>query len=264
MIAADGENAALFHRSIDIKNVIGRSAANINNERAQVFLMLGKHDLSRSKRAEDHVLDIERQFLHAPDGVLNTGAHSVNDVKIGFELLSQHADGIEHTILSIDMVMLDDRMEKRVLGRYAHLARVDFYVLDVLLVNFVTLFRQDHTAAIIKTLNVRPGDADINTANHDVAFLLGIDDCFMHAFHGRFKIDNLAFADAAGRRLANAENFERAIGPALTDDNANFRRADFQADHQIAARHLISFSFLDLNCALDRQRRRTWMNFHHR
>ena len=29
MIAADGENAALLHRSIDIENVIGRAGADI-------------------------------------------------------------------------------------------------------------------------------------------------------------------------------------------------------------------------------------------
>ena len=89
MIAADGEDAALFHRAIDIKNVIGRAAANIDHERAEIFLVLGEHNLRGSQRAEDDVFDFERQFLDAPDRVLNAGAHAVDDVKIGFQFLDR-------------------------------------------------------------------------------------------------------------------------------------------------------------------------------
>ena len=115
MIAADGEHAALFHRAIDIQNVIGRAAADIDDERAQIFLMLREHDLRGSERVEDHVFDIERQFFHATNRVLNARAHAVNDVKIGLQFLAEHADGVEHAVLSVDVIMLDDRMQERVL-----------------------------------------------------------------------------------------------------------------------------------------------------
>ena len=68
-------------------------------------------------------------------------------------------------------------------------------------------------------------------------FCLGIDDRFVHALHRRLEIDDLAFAHAARGRLADAENLDRAIGPAFADDDANLRSADFETDHQIAARH---------------------------
>ena len=68
-------------------------------------------------------------------------------------------------------------------------------------------------------------------------FCLGIDDRFVHAFHRRLEIDDLAFAHAARRRLADAENLDRAIRPAFAHDDANFRCANFETDHQITACH---------------------------
>ena len=66
----------------------------------------------------------------------------MDDVKIRFELLPEHADGIEDAVLSVDVIMLDDGMEKGVLRGNAHFARVDLHVLDVLLIDFVAIFRQ--------------------------------------------------------------------------------------------------------------------------
>ena len=45
VIPADCENAALFHRAIDIKNVISRAATDIDHERAEIFLMLRQDHL---------------------------------------------------------------------------------------------------------------------------------------------------------------------------------------------------------------------------
>ena len=104
--------------------------------------MLGEHDLRGGERGEDDVLHFQRQFLHATDRVLNAGAHAVDDVEIRLQLLPEHADGIEDAVLPVDVIMLDDGMQERVLRGNAHLARVDLHVLDVLLVDLVAVFRQ--------------------------------------------------------------------------------------------------------------------------
>ena len=158
VIAADREHAALFHRAVDIENVIGRAAADIDDERAEIFLMLGEDDLGGRERGEDHILHIQRQFFHATDRVLDPRSHAVDDVKIGLQLLAEHADRIEHAILPVDVIMLDDGVQKRVLRRNAHFARVDLHVLDILLVDLVAIFRQDDAAAIVEALDVRAGD----------------------------------------------------------------------------------------------------------
>ena len=158
-------------------------------------------------------------------------------MEIGLQFLAQHSDRIEHAVLPVDVIMLDDRVQKRVLRRDAHFARVDLHVLDILLVDLVAIVRQSDAAAIVEALNVRAGDADVDAANHDVALLFGIDDRLVHALHRRLEIDDLAFAHAARRRLADPENLDRAVGFSFADDDANFRSSDFETDHQVAASH---------------------------
>ena len=97
--------------------------------------------------------------------------------------------------------------------------------------------------AVVEALDVRAGDADVNAADHDVALRLRIDDRLVHAFHGRLEIDDLAFAHAARRRLAHAENLDRAVGPAFAHHDANFRGANFETNHEITACHF-AYSFL--------------------
>lgn len=122
---------------------------------------------------------------------------TVNDVEIGLEPLAQHSDRAEDAVVSIDVIALDDRMQEGVLRRNADLACVYLYVVDVLLVDLIALFRQGDATAVIEALDVRPGDADVDAANHDVALLLGIDHGFVHALHRRFEINDLALAHSA-------------------------------------------------------------------
>src|SRR4051812_14561036 len=122
-------------------------------------------------------------------------------------------------------------MKKGVLRRDTDLARIDFYIFDVLLVDFVAVLRQHDTTPIVKSLNVCTGDRDVDAPNHDVTLLLGVDYGFVHAFHGRLEIDNLALAHATRWRLSHSEDFRCAVRPALADHHANLRSANFQTDH---------------------------------
>ena len=133
--------------------------------------------------------------------------------------------------------MLDDRVQKRILRRDAHFARVDFYILDILFVDLLVVFGHTDAAAIVEALNVRAGDADVDAANHDVAFLFSVDNRFVDALHRRLEINNLAFAHPARRRLADPEDFNRAVRFAFADHDANFRGSNFETDHQVTASH---------------------------
>src|SRR6266567_4008422 len=154
MVAADRHATALLHCAVSIQNIVGCPAAHIDHQCPEIFLMLSEDYLRRSEPAEHDILDVERQLFHAPDGVLNARAHTVDDMKIGFQFLPKHPDRIEHAVLSIDVIMLNDRMQESVLCRNAHLARVNFYILGVLLINLIAVFGQYHAPAIIETLKV--------------------------------------------------------------------------------------------------------------
>src|SRR5262245_9737079 len=135
------------------------------------------------------------------------------------------------------MVMLNDGMEERVLRRDAHLARIDFHILDVLLVNFIAIIGQHDASAIVEALKMRPGNGHVNASDHYVAFLFGIYHRFVHAFHCRFKVNDLAFAYAARWRLADTENLDGAVGPALSNNHTDFGGSNLKTNHQIIARH---------------------------
>src|SRR4029077_76343 len=136
--------------------------------------------------------------------------------------------------------MLNDGMQERVLRRDAYLARIDFHVFDVLLVNFIAVFGQHDAPAIVEALKGRAGNGHINASDHDVAFLFGIDHRFVHAFHCRFKINDLALAHPPRRRLPDTENFDGAVVPALSDNHTDFGGSNLKTNHQIIARHYVN------------------------
>src|SRR5436190_19675570 len=129
--------------------------------------------------------------------------------------------------------MLNDRMKERVLRRNAYLPCINFHVFDVLLVNFIAVLRQHDASAVVEALKVRPGNGYINAPDHDVAFLFRIDDRFVHAFHCRFKINDLALAYAARRRLPDTENFDGAVGPTLSNNHPSFGGSNPKTMHQM-------------------------------
>ena len=150
MIAANCEHATLFHRAVNIENVVGRAATDIDDESAQTFLMRSEHYLRGSERGENDILYFERQLFHAADRVLDSRPHPVNNMKIRFELFPEHPDRTQHAILAVDVIMLNDRVQKCVLRRNAHLAGVDLYVLDILLIDFVAILRQQTEPRLLK------------------------------------------------------------------------------------------------------------------
>src|SRR5204862_6347931 len=96
VIPADRETTALFHRAVDVQNVIGRAATDVDDERAEIFLMLSQYDLRGSERAEDHIFYFERELLDPADRDLNPRPHAVDDVEVGFEFFAEHADRIQN------------------------------------------------------------------------------------------------------------------------------------------------------------------------
>src|SRR4029077_3468745 len=119
----------------------------------------------------------------------------------------------------------------------AHFTSIDLNVFDILLIDLVAFIRQSDAATVVETLDVRAGNADVDAANHDVAFLFGVHDRLVHTLHRRLKIHYLALAHSARRRLANSKNFDCSVGFPFADNDTNFRSPDFETDHQVAASH---------------------------
>src|SRR5207247_11094657 len=125
VIAADRDGAALFYCAVDIKNVIGGAAPDVDYECAEIFLVLGEHHLGGSERAENHVLDFKWQFFDAANRILYARPTAVNDMKIWFQFPPQHADRIEDAVLAVDLIVLNDRVKKGGLDWKAYLPHDD-------------------------------------------------------------------------------------------------------------------------------------------
>src|SRR5437868_4636704 len=97
-------------RAVEIRNEIGRATTDINNQSTEIFLLLRQHHLRGSQRGENNVFHLQWQFLHTTNRVLNPSAYTVDDVKIGFQFLTKHANRVEHAVLPIDVIMLNDGM----------------------------------------------------------------------------------------------------------------------------------------------------------
>ena len=71
VIAADRQAAALLHRAVDIHDVIGRAAAHVDDQRAEILLIQIEHHLRGGERREDHVLHFDVELLHAAHAVFD-------------------------------------------------------------------------------------------------------------------------------------------------------------------------------------------------
>ena len=103
-------------------------------------------------------------------------------------------------------------------------------VLDILLDDLAIVRGDGVKAPVIETTDVRAGDAEIDATNLHVGHLFRFDDGVADVFLREIEVDDLPFANAAGFRLAKADDAERAGFIDFTHDGADFGGAYIQPD----------------------------------
>ena len=161
----------------------------------------------------------------------------MDDVVIRLQLVAEHPDRRQHSVLPVHVIMLDDRVKKGVLRRDIDLARVEFDLFQIVVVDFVAVLGQFHHAAVVEAGDVPAGDADVSAANAHVAFLFRFGHGVAHAFIDAFQVHDLTFADAQRGRLPDAQHLQRSVGTDIGHRHADFRRADFHADRDVLFTH---------------------------
>ena len=96
----------------------------------------------------------------------------MDDVIVRLELLAQHADRIRNFVLTVHIVMLDNRVNIAVLLRQWYIAGDFFDLVEVFEGNFHLLIRYPDRAAIVQTLDVRARDREENSVDLNIAPLL--------------------------------------------------------------------------------------------
>ena len=230
VVAAHRQHAGMPDDAARIHDVIGRAAANVNDQRAQFLLLARQQRQRRGEAVEDDFVHLQLQPFHEPDGVLQAVGVAVDDVNVHFQARPEHADRVGHAVLAVHEKMLADGVNDVVFRGQIDRFRVLDDVLHVVLGDLAIGGDHRMHAAIVEAADVAAGHAEIDVADFHVGHLLGFDDGVAHVLLGLGRVRDLALAHAARARLAKADDIQRAVGALLAHDGADLRRADFQAD----------------------------------
>src|SRR6185369_6750931 len=122
-------------------------------------------------------------------------------------------------------------MQHAMVRRHVDRLGVLDHVIDVFRHDFAVGGNHRMHPAIIEPANVSAGHSQINAPNLHVGHQLGFDDRVADIFADHGGIGDFTFAHAAGARLANADDVQRARVVDFAHNGANFGSADFQPDN---------------------------------
>ena len=77
-------------------------------------------------------------------------------------------------------------------------------------------------AAIIEAAQVAARHPQIDAANFDIGHLLGFDNGLADVLLGQRRVGNFTFARAAGARLAQADDIQRAVSGQFANHGTDF------------------------------------------
>ena len=151
----------------------------------------------------------------------------VDDMIVRLQLLAIHPEGIDHLILAIDVVVLDNRMHESVF-----VGNPDF---AAFLFDLVEIVRSDlsvgdaNRSATVHSLDMGAGHGKEDGVDLHIASVLGSDQRLLKATLYGFAIDNLSLANPGRGMLSHAENLQRAVASDFAYDETYFRGADLKA-----------------------------------
>src|ERR1035437_6052213 len=233
MVAAHRQHASVPDNAVGINHVFRRAAADVNDQRTEFFLLAGEQRERGGDAVEDNFVHFQLCCAHETDGVLQPVRVAVDDVHVHFQTRAQHADGIGHAVLTVHKKMLAHGVNDGVLGGQVDRLRVLDDVLHIIIGNFPVGGNHGMHAAVAKAANVATSHAEIDAADLHVGHLLGLEDRRAHLLLHLFGVADFAFAHAAGQRLSQADDVDRALGILFADDDADFRRADLRPDDNV-------------------------------
>ena len=109
--------------------------------------------------------------------------------------------------------------------------------LDVLFLDFVTVLRNRHAAAVVETFEMGTGHRRHHFGDFAVGFFLRLGNGIGQTQGDLPDVDDLAFAHAARGRFARADDAQQSVAARLGNDRRNLGGSDFQTDMEIRSRH---------------------------
>src|ERR1039458_7410997 len=159
----------------DIDDVIGRAAADVNDESAEFLLFVREERERRGEAIEDNFVHLNLKALDDADGVLEAVRVAVDDVDIYFEPRAEHPDGIGDAVLAIHEEVLADGVNNIVVGRDIDGLGVFDDILNVIVGNLAVGGNNGMDAAVVEAADVAAGDAEINIADFRAGHAFGLE-----------------------------------------------------------------------------------------
>ena len=160
MIATNANAATLLDRAVGVHHVSGRPTAHVDDQRAEILLIVVEHDLRAGQRAEDDVLDFDAEFFHAADARLDAASDPMDNVEIRLQHLSEHANWIQYAILAVDIVVLEDGVQELIGLRNANLPRSGLHIFEIVFADLFAILRDLDGSAIVEALDVPSRDRE--------------------------------------------------------------------------------------------------------
>src|SRR5262249_50632100 len=148
VITAHGKHATLLYGAIHINHEIGDSATDVDDDCSELLLILLQYSLRGRKRVDDDVSWFQFQFLHTTNRILNPCPDAVHNMKIRLQFPAQQSNGVQYAVLSIDIVVLNNRVKDAILHRQTDLASIRPHIVQILLVNFLSSLLEHNDAPV--------------------------------------------------------------------------------------------------------------------
>src|SRR5260221_634645 len=232
LIARNGNHGGVPDRAAAEHRDIRGAAADVDHTHPEVLLILGEHRVARGQLFQHDVVDAETAALHALDDVLCRAVGAGDDVHLGLEPHSRHADGIADAFLRIDDVFLRQDVQDLLIGGNGdRLGGID-HAFDVALHHLLVLDGDD--AVRIEAAHVAAGNSGVDRVDFASGHELRLFDRALNGLHRGLDVDHHALLQAARWMAADADDLQRPVGFVLADDGHHLARADVEAHDEIA------------------------------
>ena len=188
-VTGDGNHRGVTDRPARENRHVGRARTNVHQSHAQLFFIVGEHRATRGQGVEHEHVHIQAAAAHTLHDVFCGTLRTSDDVHLGLEPNTAHANGLLH-VLAIDHELLRlDEQEALIggdidrFGRFHHTRHIGRGHLSVL---------DRHHATGVDAADVAAGDAGVDPRDFAVGHQLGLFQGLLDALHGGVDIDHHA------------------------------------------------------------------------
>ena len=229
-VAAEGNHRRVADDAVLEDRDVGGAAADVDQRHARFFFFVRQHRGGGSEGLEDQLIHFEVGLLDALVNVLRRRRLASDDVEVGLQTHTGHADGVFDALLVVHGELLWNDVQNLLTWLHHELAHVLDERLDVLLADFrFKVLAGDH-AAVLEGLDVLPGDADVHELDLGTHLHLGFLNRLLDRRHRAVDVGHHAAGHPHRLAASEAEQFNFPEFVLAPDEAGDFGGPDVEAD----------------------------------